>query len=235
MIGRQFLHPPSSIPAETPVAVPVVVPVAVPVDPEAPEAQQWLRDELAKTEYQSAKPTWFDRLADGIREWFESLQFDAGDGPPALGMLIVVVLVVLVVVVALLMFGLPRFNRRSRVTGLLFGEDDDRTAADMRIAAERAAAGGDHSRAIAETFRSIARGLAERTILTVTPGTTARSFATRAAEVFPAFGAELVAASGAFDAVRYLGRDGTVEQYEQVAALERSLRSTRPALEEVTA
>jgi len=210
-------------------------PLSVPVDPEAPEAQQWLRDELARTEYQAARPTWFDRLANGIREWFESLQFSGADGPPALGMLIVIVLVVIGVIVALLVFGLPRLNRRSRVTGVLFGDDDDRTAADMRAAAERAAASGDHTTAIAEMFRSIARGLAERTVLSVTPGTTARSFATRAGEVFPAQGAGLVEAADAFDAVRYLGRAGSAEQYATVAELELSLRAARPALAELGA
>ena len=38
-------------------------------------------------------------------------------------------------------------------------------------------------------FRAVARGLAERTVLTVTPGTTASGFATRAGAAFDAEGA----------------------------------------------
>ena len=83
-------------------------------------------------------------------------------------------------VVAFLIFGVPRLNRRSRVAGVLFGEDDDRGSADMRRDAAAAASRGDYATAIAELFRALARGLAERTIVTVTPGTTARGFAGRA-------------------------------------------------------
>jgi hypothetical protein len=35
----------------------------------------------------------------------------------------------------------------------------------------------------------------------------------------------------AFDEVRYLGREGTQQQFRQVAALERDLRAARPELD----
>ncbi|MCU1636561.1 MAG: rane protein, partial [Cryobacterium sp.] len=44
----------------------------IPVDPDAPEAQQWLRDELAEAPYQAAQPTWFDRVSQGFFDWLNS-------------------------------------------------------------------------------------------------------------------------------------------------------------------
>jgi hypothetical protein len=207
-------------------------PFSVPVEPDRPGARQLLADELAKQEYQRAKPTWFDELVARILDWFNSLHFGSAQGPPAFGMLVLLVVIGVLLLIAFLVFGLPRLNRRSTVTGSLFGEDDARTAAQMRAAAEAAAATGDYALAIAEMYRAIARGLAERTVLTTSPGTTAHDFAARAASAFPARAAELSTSARAFDEVRYLDRPGSREQYEQVTALERRLRSAKPAARE---
>ena len=208
--------------------------LSIPVDPDRPGARRLLADELAKQEYQAAKPTWFDQLLGGIGDWLDSLQFGGSQGPPAFGMLVLLVVVGLLLIIAFLVFGLPRLNRRSSVTGSLFGEDDARTAAQIRSAGEAAAARGDFAVAIAEMYRSIARGLAERTVLSTSPGTTAHDFATRASTVFPTRTDELAASASAFDDVRYLGGAGTREQYELVERLERALRTAKPlALEAV--
>lgn len=207
----------------------------VPVDPDAPEAKRWVIDELAKSQYVAAQPTWFDRLSKGIADWFGSLRFGGVDGPPGLGAVVVIVLLVIVLVVAFFIFGAPRLRNRSTVSGSLFGEDDARDAAAMRRAAETAAARGDFALAIAELFRSIARGLAERTVLTTTPGTTARDFAVRAGTAFPALASELADAATTFDAVRYLGDAGSSAGFERVAELERKLRAAQPILEPIGA
>lgn len=217
----------------TPILTHGILAADAPLDPTPDEARRLLVDELAKPEYTQAQPTWFDRLIGSIVDWFQSLTIGNASGPPGLGILIITVLIIAAIVVAFLVFGLPRLNRRSTVTGSLFGEDDERSAADIRAAAERAAAGGDHATAIAEMFRAIARGLAERTVLTVTPGTTAHDFASRAAAAFPASAGALVSAATAFDEVRYLGRDGSGEKYAALDALERELRASRPVLEPI--
>ena len=209
----------------------VSLPLDVPVDPDAPEATRWLLDELSKPQYQAAEPTLFDRIAKAVSDWLSSLQLGSAEGPPALGLGVIILIVVAALVVAFLIFGLPRLNRRSRVTGSLFGEDDARTAARMRLDAERAAADGDYTGAVLEMFRAIARGLAERTIVTTTPGTTAHGFAVRAGTVFPAHAAALTDAAASFDGVRYLGRTATQEQYTAIAGLERDLRGARVQLE----
>lgn len=210
-----------------------VWPVDVPVDPDRPEAHRLLQEELAKAEYQRAKPTWWDQLVGSFTDWLNSLSVGNAQGPPAFGLLVVLVIVIAVLVVAFLVFGLPRLNRRSTVTGSLFGDDDERSAAQMRSAAEAAASRNDWATAIAEMFRSIARGLAERTILSTSPGTTAHAFAGRAAKVFPQQFDELSAAAAAFDEVRYLGRPGSADQYQVVDQLERRLRAAKAVSLEV--
>ncbi len=218
--------------------MPLLLPFDVPVDPDAPQAHDWLADELSKQPYQAAQPTFIDRLAQQILQWLgdviDWLNGNGAAGPQTdvpIWLLAVVIPVAVILLVAFLLYGLPRLNRRSSVTGALFGEDDARDAVSMRRAAERAAAAGDYTTAVAELFRSIARGLAERTLVDTFPGTTAREFARRAAAVFPPEADGLAAAALDFDAVRYLDREGTAEQWTAMVALEQRLRTARPVLD----
>ncbi len=199
----------------------------VPVDPDADEARDWVLNELSDPRYEAAKPTWFDRVSAAIFEWFESLFSGTPAGPSPLLLAIIVVIVVAALVAAFVIFGMPALNRRSSVAGELFGEDDGRSAEALRRDAAAAAARGDWSRAIEESFRAIARGLAERTILATTPGTTAHGFASSASGAFPALASGLSDAADTFDRVRYLGKVGTEAEYRRVAELERELRSVR--------
>ncbi|MFC5929177.1 DUF4129 domain-containing protein [Cryobacterium melibiosiphilum] len=199
------------------------------LDPDAAEAQRWLRDELAKAPYQAAQPTWFDRLSQSVIDWFTSLTVPGGDAFGAWLPVIVVVVVIAVLVAAWLIFGPPRLNRRSRLVEELFGDDDRRSAEDMRRAAADAAARADWGVASTEIFRALARGLAERTVLTVSPGTTAHDFGQRAGQAFPSAHDRLDAAARIFDEVRYLDRPGTEAGYRQMLALERELSVATPA------
>jgi len=215
--------------------MPLALPFDVPVDPDAPEAREWLLDELSKQPYQAAKPTFFDLLAQQIVNWLQDVLDWLGGAATAgprtdapVWLLAVLIPVVVILVLAFLIYGLPRLNRRSKVTGALFGEDDIRDAVSLRRAAERAAAAGDYSTAIAELFRSIARGLAERTLVSTFPGTTAREFSRRAAVAFPGEAEPLATAALHFDGVRYLDEAGTAEQWDAMVALERRLRTARP-------
>jgi hypothetical protein len=213
--------------------IPIVLPVDLPVDPDGPTARQWLLDELAKPPYRAAQPTPFDLLVKQIQDWINSLIEGLGSVQiPGVGNLlglVAIVVVIVILVVAFLVFGLPRITRRSAANGELFGDDDTRDAATMRRDAERAAASGDYTAAIAELFRALARGLDERTLVSVFPGSTAGDVASRAAAVFPDAAARLHAAARAFDEVRYLDTTGTAAHWEQLVALERELRTARPA------
>jgi hypothetical protein len=217
-----------------PTFLPALVRASVPVDPSAPEAQQWLREELAKAPYQAAKPTWFDRLSQGFIDWLGSLTAPSGDGWDGWVPLILTLVVVAVLVVAFLIFGRPRLNRRSalsaEVSGSLFGLDDRRSADEMRRAARAAATAENWSLASQEAYRALARGLAERTVLLVSPGTTAHDFAVRASVAFPHERERLVAAAAVFDQVRYLGNPGTGQGYRTVADLDTELAQARPAV-----
>ncbi len=208
---------------------------AVPVTPTGPEARQWLVNELAKAPYQAAKPTLFDLLSQAFLTWFKSLFTAKGSVAPPVLLVAALIVVVALIVVALLLFGVPRLNRRSRAGSGLFGGDDRRTADQLRRAARDAAAAGDWSLAVLEGYRATARGLDERTVVAVFPGTTAAGFANRAADAFPAERDALARAAEVFDAVRYADRPATRDEAEAIAALDERLAAARPRLDEIAA
>jgi hypothetical protein len=202
--------------------------LGVPVDPDGPEAQQWLREELAKAPYQAAKPTWFDRLSQSFLDWITSITAPSGNGFEAWLPLVLTILAGGVVVAAFLLFGLPRRNRRSSVGVGLFAENDQRSAGDLRRSALSSAASGDWNTAVEDMFRALARGLAERTLVGATPGTTAHLFARQAGAVFPDQHERLAAAAAACDDVRYLGRNAGRADFTAMAELDRDLGTSRP-------
>lgn len=209
----------------------ILFPFDVPVQPDAGPARQLLLTELSKPEYRAAQPTLFDRLSSDFFAWLMSIRIQANGALQGPILLVVGAVIVVAIVAAYLVFGPPRLNRRSTV-GVLFGEDDQRDATAMRRAAEDAARAGDYTLAIEERFRAIARGLAERTIVTVTPGTTAVGFAVRASTSFPPFTDRLAAAAASFDGVRYLGVIGTEVAYGELTGLDGDLAASRARLPE---
>ncbi|WP_200953279.1 DUF4129 domain-containing protein [Agromyces sp. Root81] len=199
-----------------------------PLDPDAPEARRWLEAELGGPEYVAARPSPFDLAMQAIRDWIVGLFEGATGLPTPVLTLLLVLLALAVVVVGLLVFGVPRLRRRRRSEVPLFDDHDRRDLETLRRAAAAAASAGDWPLAIEERFRAIVRGLVEREIVTVHPGTTARAFADAAAAAFPELDADLRAAAADFDAVRYLGGRGSPDDYERVTALERRIAEARP-------
>jgi len=209
----------------TPVAA-----LAAPLTPDADEARRALLRELADPRYDAARPTLLDRAAQAFWEWLQGVRFAGVDGAGGLGLLVLLIVVALVVVVLLVRFGVPRLTRRSRAAEPLFGAADDRDAEALRRAAADAARAGDHTTAVAEQFRALARALDDRGLVTASPGTTANETARRAAGVLPAEADALAAAARAFDEVRYLDRAGTEAAWHQVRALDdRLTHSAVPA------
>ncbi|WP_431246851.1 DUF4129 domain-containing protein [Leifsonia xyli] len=213
-----------------------MVHVDIPVDPSSPEAQQWLRDELARPEYQAAKPTWFDLASKAVQDWLASLfQGPGGDAGPVL-LLVVVIVIAGLIVAAFFVFGRPRANRRSTLERRsLFGSDGPRSAADLRSSAEKAARAGDWVLAIEEQFRAIAAAMDERTLVRVTPGTTATEFAQYAGTVAPDEREALREAARSFDEVRYLDRPGTEAAFQRLVALDQRLQRVRATATAVNA
>ena len=207
---------------------------AVPLEPDADDARRLLLDELGRPEYEAARPNALDLAAQAVGDWIARILGGASGGLADLAPLVIGALVLAVVVVAFLVFGAPRRDRRraaERGDGL-FGSDDRRSAEELRRAAEAARRAGDLDSAVSDLFRAIAREQAERTIVTVDPGTTARGFARRAGSAHPGHAERLVAAADDFDAVRYLGRAGTEEMVDRLVALDRELRTAAPVLRE---
>ncbi|TFD57123.1 DUF4129 domain-containing protein [Cryobacterium suzukii] len=201
----------------------------VPVVPDAPEARQWLREELAKAPYAAARPTWFDRASQAFLDWLTSLVGSGDDSLAGWVPIVAAVLVLAALVAGWLLFGAPKLARRRRAALDLFGTIDQRSSSEMRTAADAAASRGDWSLACEEIFRALARGLAERTVVSVTPGTTAHDFAARAQLAFPTHGPALALAADIFDRVRYLEQAGLEPDYRGLAALEAELRAAAPA------
>lgn len=202
----------------------------VPLVPDAPDARDLLQQELSKPEYQTAQPSLWDIVSKAFWDWVNSLRVP-GEGPfTGLFPIIAMTVVLIGIVVAFVVWGVPRLNRRSARRLELFGESDDRTADELRRDARAAAASGDWTLALQELYRAVARGLSERTIVVVTPGTTAHGFADRAAGAYPNERQALAQAADVFDAVRYLDAMGTEEQYRALEALDARLASAAPAL-----
>lgn len=205
----------------------------VPIDLSEDEARELLLTELGTAEYQNAKPTLIDQAGQAIGDWFAALFSGEGpQAPPAVPFLIALGLVALLITVALLIYGVPRRNRRAAALGGLFGEEERRAASTIRADARAAARRGDWPLAITEAYRAIARALAERELVTTLPGTTAREFAVLATRPFPAEAVALQSAASAFDEVRYLGHPGSRAQYDEVSALDAHLQGARPLLPE---
>jgi len=197
----------------------------IPLIPDGEQARDWAMQELADPVYQAAKPTWFDRAAQAARDALASL-FSPDVAPEwaAILALVAAIIAIAVIVIAILVWGVPRraSSRRAR-TGELFGDVDYRTADGLRTAAEAARSRRDWDAAIVLRFRAAARGLDERGLIELAPGTTARQFAVRADALTAPTSGRVGDAATVFEDVRYLQRPGTEAGYAVVAAADRAL------------
>jgi hypothetical protein len=204
---------------------------AAPLTPDRDEAREWAERELADPAYAAAEPTLLDRVARAVGDFIAGLftaQLPSGWGPTFA--IIAAAVVVVLVGAGLLIWGRPRAAARRRTAPPdLFGDVEQRTAAELRREAAAAASAADWNEAIVLRFRALARGLAERTIVEVSAGTTVHGFARAAARSFPAEAGRMDAAAAFFDDVRYLRRPGTEDTYRTIAELDDDLARARPA------
>lgn len=198
------------------------------LDPDRDPARELLRTELAHPEYN--RPESF--VVRAVNWLFERLGrvIDVLPGSQGLSVLLLVIVLVLV---GLAIFFAVRGTRRSgrltdRATGPVLAETG-LTAADYRARAERAARAGDWDAVLLDSYRAIAAGTDERTLLDDAPGTTAHEIAVGLRQPFPQHSEPLLAAADAFDAVCYGDEHATREQAEQVRDLDRTLDRTKPA------
>lgn len=197
--------------------------------PDGDEAQKWAEDELEKAAYQEAKPNWFDQLARDIVDAVVGLFSGDGSGniAPFAATLIVMVLIA-AIVVALIIWGRPRASRSIRRRTDLLGERDDRTAAQLRAEADRAAKSGDLDSAVVLRFRAIARALLERDLIDPAPGATAQGISREASTVFPVLSARLHDAAVLFDRVRYLDVAADADDYRAITEIDAAVSAAAP-------
>ncbi|SEE98876.1 DUF4129 domain-containing protein [Ruania alba] len=203
----------------------------VPLTPSADEAQAWAEAELAKGIYND-EPTILERLADWLWQLWEQIVGMNSSLGPVLVPLVVLAVVGVLAVVALLLGGPVRRRRLARAgSSEVLSADDDRSAADLRAAAEAAARAGDFSRAVLERFRAIVRGMDERVILEDRPGRTAHEAAVDGGTRLPACAEQLLSASRLFDEVCYGHTAPTAADYEHLCEVDRAVGSARPQRE----
>ncbi|WP_456788018.1 DUF4129 domain-containing protein [Cellulomonas sp. P5_C5] len=198
----------------------------IPVDPDAATARRWATEELLDPVYHE-QGSLLGRLVDWLAELLSGLRTPAALDPFAV--LAVAGVIVGIVVVAFLVAGPVRGSRRGRPDRSVLADDDSRTSAQIRAAADAAAATGDWTVAVLERFRAIVRGLEERTILDERAARTAHEAALAAAARLPALAAELVAAGRTFDDVAYGDVPATAQDEARLRELDSRVQDTRAA------
>jgi hypothetical protein len=178
--------------------------------------QQLARRELARAMYH---PSVLARIWHDITRWFDSLLNTGPSGNPGWwGLILLAVALAAAAAVVLYWLGPTRLNKRARSNPVLTSVP--RTAGELRVEADRLAAGGDYAPAIVERVRAIAQDLETRQILLRRPARTARELAIEAGVAFPDHARELSAATRLFDDVRYGGRAGSEAAYRRIRDLD---------------
>lgn len=199
-----------------------------PVTPSADEARQWAERELTKAIYND-DPTLLEQVLDWLTDLWDRLQDATGALGPVATPLVIVGVLVLILAVAFVLAGPVRRRRRRRgADSVAVLDGDERSALQIRAAADRAAAGGDYPLATLERYRAIVRSLDERAILVDRPGRTAHEAAAAAAPTFPDHAGELTSAAGVFDAVCYGHRAATRADYASMCDVDAGLTAARP-------
>ncbi len=204
---------------------------APPLDPSSEQAQEWVREELARGGY-TTDVSWWQRFV----EWLRGLlQGPAGPGLPpwvvVLGILVVLAVVALVVLVVVRSESRAG-TRPAGATGL---DDEGLGAAGYRRRAEVAATRQDWDALLLDSYRALAASAVERTLLVELPGRTAHEAAMELGAVFPGHGDALATAANSFDDVRYGHRAATEAGARAVADLDATLLRARPRLGEPVA
>lgn len=201
--------------------------MTVPVVPDAEQARRWLEQELADPVYHQ-QPSLLQRFLD----WLGRL-FEGADGLPIgnVGTLLAILAgLAVLVTVAFLVTGPVRRSRRVAGTRSVLDADDRRTAAELRAAADAAAARGDWVAAVADRFRGVVRALEERAVLEEQPGRTAHEAVEAAGLRLPAHAVDLRAAGRLFDDVVYGERTPRAEDDAALRELDARVAATRPTL-----
>lgn len=198
----------------------------VPVVPDADQAREWAREELADPIYHQ-RPSLLNQAIDWIIEQLGKMFEAAGNVDVRLASVVLFVLLVVGVAIVLAVAGPVRRARRQRESVQVFA-DDDRTAAEMRASADAFAAAGRWNEATLDRFRAILRSLEERAVLDERPGWTADEATAVAASVLPPCADDLRAASRLFDDVCYGDRAARPDDDAWLRGVDQRVQDARP-------
>lgn len=201
----------------------------VPVVPDRDTAREWLTSELQRPEY-AERESLLTRLINWALDWLNTIDWpDTSMSGPQLGIVIGVVAAV-VLVLAWLVAGPVQLGRNRAGSAEVLDTDDARTAAQMRAAADTAAAAGDWRTAVVERFRAVVRSMEERVIIEPRPGRTAQEAAADAGERLPAQAAGLRSGADLFDGVEYGDRIAAAEDDVALRVLDAEVTAARPGV-----
>jgi hypothetical protein len=197
-----------------------------PVVPDAETARRWAVEELARPEYHQQRSL-LSRFLDWVREQFDAVQQGVQlDG--ALAAVVVTVAVLIALAIAWWVAGpVRRGTASASASGAVLADDDARTAAQMRAAADAAATRGDWTLAVVERFRAVVRDLEERAVLDERPGRTAHEATLDAGAQLPGVAAPLDAGGRLFDDVAYGGRTATPDDDDALRELTARVAAAR--------
>lgn len=198
----------------------------VPVEPDAETARTWLRSELADPIY-TERPDLLTRVLTWIMDQLRAAQDAVSGVDPRAAALVVAIVVLVGVGIALLVAGPVRRARRNRTSAEVFG-DDTRSAAELRAAADAAAAQGRWTDAVLDRFRAVLRSLEDRVVLEPRPGRTAHEATEAAAARLPALADDLVRAGSLFDDVCYGDAEASAEDDAWLRTLDDRVAAARP-------
>lgn len=199
----------------------------LPVVPDRDTAREWLGSELQRPEY-AERESLLSRLLSWVLDLLGRVDWpDASMSGPQLGIAIVV-LALVVLGIAWLVAGPVQLGRSSSGSAEVLDTDDDRTAKQMRAAADAAAGSQDWRTAAVERFRAVVRSLEERVIIEPRPGRTAQEAAADAGVRLPAQASGLRTGADLFDGIEYGDRVATAADDAALRALDTEVTAARP-------
>ncbi|CAM5781296.1 DUF4129 domain-containing protein [Cellulomonas persica] len=196
-----------------------------PLTPDAETARRWALEELAQPEYRDQRS-----ILQRVLEWFMRQFEDVQDSVHLDGPMVALVVggaIVVALLIAWWVAGPVRSGRASAARTVL-AHDDERTAAQLREAADAAARAGDWETAVLERFRSVVRDLEERAVLDERPGRTAHETTVDAGARLPDVAGALGDAGALFDDVAYGGRHASEADDAHLRAWAAAIGSARP-------
>lgn len=204
------------------------MPLSAGLDPDADQARELLETELGRAEYNRPESV-VAAIVGWVVERLNDLTLTLG---AAGGLSQLMLLVVVVVVVLAALFAARGVRRQRRLTTGPDAVLDEIgvTAAEYRARARAALQRGEWDTALLDSYRAIAVGAQERTLLDELPGRTAHEVAVALAPRFPDLRDRLADAADSFDGVRY--GDGHVgpDQARAAVDLEQVVARARPVL-----